>query len=103
MSTDSQTSLNIDADTTIIAKFISSTTPTFDVDGKSFIDLEKAVDYAHKNGKKLVTLVEDGSISGNYTIPSGITLLIPFDEPRPAIPRLRQPLDPQRQPSLSER
>ena len=80
LSTDSQTSLNIDADTTIIAKFISSTTPTFDVDGKSFIDLEKAVDYAHKNGKKLVTLVEDGSISGNYTIPSGITLLIPFDE-----------------------
>ena len=80
LSTDSQTSLNIDADKTIIAKFISSTTPTFDVDGKSFIDLEKAVDYARKSGKKLVTLVEDGSISGNYTIPSGITLLIPFDE-----------------------
>ena len=80
LSTDLQTSLNIDADKTIIAKFISSTTPTFDVDGKSFIDLEKAVDYASKNGKKLVTLVEDGSISGNYTIPSGITLLIPFDE-----------------------
>ena len=80
LSTDLQTSLNIDADTTIIAKFISSTTPTFDVDGKSFIDLEKAVDYASKNGKKLVTLVEDGSISGNYTIPAGITLLIPFDE-----------------------
>ena len=80
LSTDLQTSLNIDADTTIIAKFISSTTPTFDVDGKSFIDLEKAVDYARKSGKKLVTLVEDGSISGNYTIPSGITLLIPFDE-----------------------
>mgnify|MGYP000761238559 CR=1 FL=1 len=80
LSTDLQTSLNIDADKTIIAKFISSTTPTFDVDGKSFIDLEKAVDYAHKNGKKLVTLVEDGSINGNYTIPSGITLLIPFDE-----------------------
>ena len=80
LSTDLKTSLNIDADMTIIAKFISSTTPTFDVDGKSFIDLEKAVDYARKNGKKLVTLVEDGSISGNYTIPSGITLLIPFDE-----------------------
>ena len=80
LSTDLQTSLNIDADKTIIAKFISSTTPTFDVDGKSFIDLEKAVDYASKSGKKLVTLVEDGSISGNYTISSGITLLIPFDE-----------------------
>ena len=80
LSTDLQTSLNIDADKTIIAKFISSTTPTFDVDGKSFIDLEKAVDYARKSGKKLVTLVEDGSISGNYTITSGITLLIPFDE-----------------------
>ena len=80
LSTDLQTSLNIEADKTIIAKFVPLTTPTFDVDGKSFIDLEKAVDYAHKNGKKLVTLVEDGSISGNYTIPSGITLLIPFDE-----------------------
>ena len=80
LSTDLQTSLNIDADKTIIAKFVPLTTPTFDVDGKSFIDLEKAVDYAHKNGKKLVTLVEDGSINGNYTIPSGITLLIPFDE-----------------------
>ena len=80
LSTDLQTSLNIDADKTIIAKFVPLTTPTFDVDGKSFIDLEKAVDYARKSGKKLVTLVEDGSISGNYTIPSGITLLIPFDE-----------------------
>ena len=80
LSTDLQTSLNIDADKTIIAKFVPLTTPTFDVDGKSFIDLEKAVDYASKSGKKLVTLVEDGSISGNYTIPSGITLLIPFDE-----------------------
>ena len=80
LSTDLQTSLNIDADKTIIAKFVPLTTPTFDVDGKSFIDLEKAVDYASKKGKKLVTLVEDGSISGNYTIPSGITLLIPFDE-----------------------
>ena len=80
LSTDLQTSLNIDADKTIIAKFVPLTTPTFDVDGKSFIDLEKAVDYASKSGKKLVTLVEDGSISGNYTIPSGITLRIPFDE-----------------------
>ena len=80
LSTDLQTSLNIDADKTIIAKFVPLTTPTFDVDGKSFIDLEKAVDYARKSSKKLVTLVEDGSISGNYTIPSGITLLIPFDE-----------------------
>ena len=80
LSTDLQTSLNIDADKTIIAKFVPLTTPTFDADGKSFIDLEKAVDYASKSGKKLVTLVEDGSISGNYTIPSGITLLIPFDE-----------------------
>ena len=80
LSTDLQTSLNIEADKTIIAKFVPLTTPTFDVDGKSFIDLEKAVDYARKSSKKLVTLVEDGSISGNYTIPSGITLLIPFDE-----------------------
>ena len=39
----------------------------------------EAVWYAQANKQDKITLTSDGSISGNYTIPTGITLLIPFD------------------------
>ncbi len=80
LSRDSETMLYFDSNTTITAKFVSATAPTFDVDGTKFFDLNAAVSYAQGNGKNKITLVEDGTLeSGNYTIPSGITLLIPFD------------------------
>ena len=79
IATAASTALNIESDCTITAKFAIKTAALFETGGQRFADLNEAVTYAQKNGQTKITLVTDGSISGNYTIPSGITLLIPFD------------------------
>ena len=71
--------LFIESDCTITAKFASKTAALFETGGQRFDDLNKAVAYAQANSQSKITLASDGSISGNYTIPAGITLLIPFD------------------------
>ena len=80
ISTDAATSLNIDSDCTITARFASKTAALFETGGQRFDDLGDAVSYAQANSQSKITLATDGSISGTYTIPTGITLLIPFDE-----------------------
>ena len=72
--------LNIESDCTITAKFVSEDVALFETGGQRFDDLGDAVSYAQTNGQSKITLATDGSISGSYTIPAGITLLIPFDE-----------------------
>lgn len=74
------TALNIESDCTITAKFASEAAALFETGGQRFADLNEAVSYAQKNRQSKITLATDGSISGTYTIPAGITLLIPFDE-----------------------
>ena len=71
--------LNIESDCTITAKFVNKSAALFETGGQLFADLNEAVTYAQVNSQTKITLVSDGSISGNYTIPAGITLLIPFD------------------------
>ena len=80
ISTSAKAALNIDSDCTITARFASKTAALFETGGQPFDDLGDAVSYAQTNGQSRITLAADGSISGNYTIPAGITLLIPFDE-----------------------
>lgn len=72
--------LNIESNCTITARFASKTAALFETGGQRFDDLNEAVAYAQTNGQSKITLATDGSISGTYTIPAGITLLIPFDE-----------------------
>ena len=79
IATAASTALNIESDCTITAKFAIKTAALFETGGQRFADLNEAVTYAQKNGQTKITLATDGSISGTYTIPSGITLLIPFD------------------------
>ncbi len=79
ISTDAKTALNFDSNRTITARFASKTAALFETGGQPFDDLNEAVAYAQKTSQTKITLVSDGSISGNYTIPAGITLLIPFD------------------------
>ena len=79
IATAASTALNIESDCTITAKFASKTVALFETGGQRFADLNKAVAYAQANGQSKITLATDGSISGKYTIPTGITLLIPFD------------------------
>lgn len=80
INTAAKTALNIESNCTIKARFASKTAALFETGGQPFDDLGDAVSYAQANGQSKITLATDGSISGTYTIPAGITLLIPFDE-----------------------
>ena len=79
IATATSTALNIESDCTITAKFASKSVALFETGGQRFADLNEAVAYAQANKQSKITLATDGSISGTYTIPTGITLLIPFD------------------------
>jgi len=79
IATAATTALNIESDCTVTAKFASKTAALFETGGQRFDDLGDAVSYAQANSQSKITLATDGSISGTYTIPAGITLLIPFD------------------------
>ena len=79
IATAATTALNIESDCTVTAKFVSKSLALFETGGQRFADLNEAVAYAQANSQSKITLATDGSISGSYTIPEGITLLIPFD------------------------
>ena len=79
LSMNASASLNIEEDCTITAIFVANNAAVFETGGQPFADLNKAVEYAQNYKQDKITLMGDGSISGNYTIPNGITLLIPFD------------------------
>ena len=79
ISTDAKTALNIESDCTITARFVSNDVALFETDKRIFDDLNTAIAYAQENSQSKITLAGDGTISGSYTIPTDITLLIPFD------------------------
>ena len=79
IATAATTALNIESDCTITARFASKMAALFETGGQRFDDLGDAVSYAQANSQSKITLATDGAISGSYTIPAGITLLIPFD------------------------
>ena len=80
ISTDAETALNFDSNRTITARFVSKELALFETGGQVFDDLNEAIAEAQKNLPAIITLAESGKITGNYTIPSKVTLLIPFDE-----------------------
>lgn len=80
ISTAATTALNIESDCTITARFASKTETLFETAGQRFVDLNDAIVEAKKKLPATIVLASDGSITGDYTIPSGVTLLIPFDE-----------------------
>lgn len=73
-------SLNFDSDCTITARFGSEDLALFETNGLNFDNLSEAVTEAKKYPSATITLVSDGPLAGTYTIPNGVTLLIPFDE-----------------------
>lgn len=72
--------LNIEKDCTIKARFTTSGLALFETGGLVYDDLTNAITAARGKTSALITQVGDGTISGSYTIPNGVTLLIPFDE-----------------------
>ena len=75
-----KTELNIDKDCTIKARFTHKDLALFETGGLVYDDLTNAITAASRNSSALITQVGDGMISGSYTIPNGVTLLIPFNE-----------------------
>ena len=80
ISTEATTTLKMEYDATITARFAPVGVALFEVGGQIYEDLNDATAYATVNGITKVTLVSDGTLSGSYTIPAGVILLIPFDE-----------------------
>ncbi len=80
-SSDARTSVMFDSNNKITAVFADENAPVFETAGSKFIDLNEAVTYAQSQKAQKITLIDDGTLSaGNYDIPNGITLLIPFDD-----------------------
>ena len=96
ISTSAKTALNIESDCTITARFTTSGPALFEIGGLVYDELANAITAARGKTSAIITLVGDGTISGSYTIPANVTLLIPFnagktcykDEP---IGRITQP------------
>lgn len=82
INTSAEMSLKFDSDCTITARFASKDLALFETGGWQFDDLNEAITEAQKNLPATITLVGSGKIKGNYTIPSKVTLLIPFDDKR---------------------
>lgn len=80
INTNDKASLNFDSNCTMTARFASQDLALFEANGQKFDDLNDAIKEAQKNLPATITLVGSGKITGNYTIPSRVTLLIPFDE-----------------------
>jgi hypothetical protein len=71
-----------DASETIYAKFIKSDAVLFQVQGVAsplYYDLTVAANAASTASNKVVLPTANGVLYGSHTIPSGVTLLIPFD------------------------
>ena len=80
INTSPKAALNIENDCTITARFVSNDAALFETGGQRFDDLNDAIAEAQKKLPATIALVSSGAIAGSYTIPSGVTLLIPFDE-----------------------
>ncbi len=78
-STTATLSTSFASNQTVYPVFISGTTPVFQVGTKVFTELNDATSYAQSSGIEKIVLISDGTLpAGNYSIPSGKTLLIPY-------------------------
>lgn len=57
----------------------TSTPATFRVGGQTYTDLGDAITAAQSGADKTIVVATDGALTGSYTIPAGVTLLVPFD------------------------
>lgn len=77
---DSNIAKKFEEDATVGVDFVETETPVFIIKGKTptYTDLNSAITAAGTSGT--IVLVASGTVpAGNYTIPAGVTLLIPYD------------------------
>ena len=80
LGTDTTLTLNVESDCTITAKFLAEDANLFEAGTQTYEDLGEAVAYAQTHQISKVTLLsKKATLTKDYTIPSGITLLVPFD------------------------
>ena len=80
LSTSASTNLYVTSNTTIRPIFIASDATVWEVGVKTFFDLNEAISYSISANISLITLLQNGTLpAGEYTIPRGKTVLIPFD------------------------
>ena len=73
-------SLQFNKDTTVYPVFVLATTALFGVGTAKYDNLTNAANAAAAGSTKTVVLLNNGTLTGSHTIPSGVTLLIPFDD-----------------------
>lgn len=72
--------IKIDIDAQISAKFVSDTAPSLKVGTSRYYDWQEAIDAAAASDTdKIITVLQDSVMEGNYIIPDGVTLLVPFN------------------------
>ena len=79
ISTDASCSLSLNGDCTVMPKFVSNSAALFTAVGRTFDNIDEASEYAADNKQSTVILSKSGTYDKNSTVPSGMTLLIPFD------------------------
>ena len=80
VSADNSFYLMSDKTQTVTAVFTNSANPTFDVGGEWFDALDAAIAYSQSAGQSVIRVRQNGTVpAGTYTIPSGKTLLVPYD------------------------
>ncbi|SCJ98528.1 Uncharacterised protein [uncultured Eubacterium sp.] len=72
--------LKTDIDARISAKFVADTAPTLKVGKDKYYDWQEAIDAAYASATdKTITVLQNSVMEDNYTIPDGVTLLVPFN------------------------
>ena len=80
LGTDTTLTLNVERDCTITAKFLAEDANLFEAGTQTYEDLGEAVAYAQTHQISKVTLLsKKATLTKDYTIPAGVTLLVPHD------------------------
>ena len=80
LGTDTTLTLNVESDCTITAQFLAEDANLFEAGTQTYEDLGDAVAYAQENKISQITLLsKKATLTKDYTIPAGITLLVPHD------------------------
>ena len=80
VSYDASVTLPVGSNATIKPVFVAGDPAHFAVGGQRFYDLSEAVAAAQAGTDKKIVVIKDGTVTGTHTIPSGITLLVPYND-----------------------
>lgn len=96
-------SYNAEKDCTLTAVFAPESANLFETGGQVFEELNDAIAYARQIGVEKITLQSrSATLKGTYTIPAGVTLLVPFDAEKTLFTTTPAALLPGKQPATKK-